>query len=73
MTDSQYRELEIRQPVWARNFREGPHWVQGIVADRIGPLSYLVILPEGDLWRRHIDQLDYLWVKFSHAMVVPVV
>ena len=20
-----------------------------------------------------VDQLDYLWVKFSHAMVVPVV
>ena len=54
---SQYRELEIRQPVWARNFREGPRWVQGIVADRIGPLSYLVKLPDGDLWRRHIDHL----------------
>ena len=54
---SQYRELEIRQPVWARNFREGPRWVQGIVADRIGPLSYLVKLPDGDLWRRKIDHL----------------
>ena len=20
-----------------------------------------------------VDQLDYLWVKFSHAMVVPVI
>ena len=20
-----------------------------------------------------VDQLDYLWVKFSHAMVVPIV
>ena len=55
--NSQYRELEIRQPVWARNFREGPHWVQGIVADWIGPLSYLVKLPDVDLWRCHIDYL----------------
>ena len=54
---SRCRELEIRQPVWARNFRKGPRWVQVIVADRIGPLSYLVKLLDGDLWRRHIDHL----------------
>ena len=29
--------------------------MQGIVADRVGPLSYLAKLPDGDLWRRHID------------------
>ena len=55
---SKYRELKIRQPVWARNIREGPRWVQGIVADRVGPLSYLIKLPDGDLWRRHIDYLQ---------------
>ena len=43
--------------VWARNFRDSPRWVQGVVADRVGPLSYLVRLPDGNLWQRHIDHL----------------
>ena len=34
---SQYRELEIRHPVWARNFHEGPRWVQDIVAEGSAP------------------------------------
>ena len=54
---SQFRELSTKQPVWARNFRDGPRWVQGVVADRVGPLSYLVHLPDGNLWWRHIDHL----------------
>ena len=27
------------------------------ISDRVGPLSYLVTLRNGDVWRRHIDQL----------------
>ena len=54
---SHARELDIRQSVWARNFRDGPKWIQAEVSDRIGPLSYLVKLPSGETWRRHIDHL----------------
>ena len=54
---SRYRELSINQPVWIRNFRDAPRWLQGVVVDRVGPLSYLVRLPDGNLWRRHIDHL----------------
>ena len=28
-----------------------------MVVDRVGPLSYLMRLPDGNLWRRHIDHL----------------
>ena len=51
------RELDIGQSVWARNFRDGPKWIQAEVSDCIGPLSYLVKLPSGETWRRHIDHL----------------
>ena len=51
------RELRLGQSVWARNFRDGPTWVPATVSDQLGPLSYLVQLPDGGLWRRHIDQL----------------
>ena len=54
---SQARELHLNQAVWARSFREGPQLVEGIVRDRLSPLSYLVQPNDGSLWRRHIDHL----------------
>ena len=51
------RKLSIGQTVWARNFREGPRWVRAVVSDRSGPVSFIVILENGNLWRRHIDHL----------------
>ena len=51
-------ELVQGQAVWVRNFRDGPAWVSATIADRVGPLSYLVELPNGELWRRHIDHLQ---------------
>ena len=51
------RDLAIGQAVWARNYREGTPWVRTIVTDQVGPLSYLVQCPNGEIWRRHIDQL----------------
>lgn len=51
------RELATGMAVWARNWREGPAWVRARVHDSLGPVSYLVELENGDLWRRHIDHL----------------
>ena len=45
------------QRVMARNLRDGPRWVLGTVVERRGPLSYLVQVATGVLWRRHIDHL----------------
>ena len=41
----------------ARNYRDGPKWMEGVVVERKGPLSYVVQVNHGMLWRRHIDQL----------------
>ena len=54
---SHARELRVGQSVWAKNFREGPAWVPARVSDQVGPLSFLVQLSDGGLWRRHIDHL----------------
>lgn len=56
-TRSKEREFEIEQAVWVRNYRDGPKWIKGVVVDKLGPVSYLVKTMNGDLWRRHVDQL----------------
>ena len=43
--------------VMARNYRYGPKWLPGTVAEVKGPLSYIIQLNSGLLWRRHINQL----------------
>ena len=40
-----------------RNFREGPQWVQAVVVERCGPVSYLVQTLNGNVWKRHIDHV----------------
>ena len=41
----------------ARNYRVGPIWMPGTVVGRNGPLSYLIKVNGGQLWRCHINQL----------------
>ncbi len=45
------------QRVLVRNMREGPRWVLGTVVERKGPLSYLVEVASGAVWKRHVDHL----------------
>ena len=52
-----HREYRIGETVMARNYRDGPKWIEGVVIERKGPLSYVVQVDHGMLWRRHIDQL----------------
>ena len=52
------RKLSIGQTVWARNFREVPCWVRAAMSHRSGPVSFIVILEDRNLWRRHIDHLQ---------------
>lgn len=54
---SKLRTLQVGDSVMAKNYREGPQLMPGLVVDRKGPLSYVIQLESGLLWRRHIDQL----------------
>ena len=51
------RELELGQSVMTRNFRPGSDWVPGIILRKSGPLSYLVKVGDGQVWKRHVDHL----------------
>ena len=52
------RELTAGQEVMARNYRDGDKWMPGTVIERKGPLSYIIQMETGTLWRRHI--IDHL-------------
>ena len=54
---SRAREFRIGDSVWARNLHDGPRWLKAVVSDRLGPVSYLIQLKNGDYWRRHVDHL----------------
>ena len=50
------RHFSIEQNVMVRNLRPGKKWVPG-VKKQLGPLTFLVEVENGILWKRHIDQL----------------
>ena len=37
--------------------REGPRWVDGVITGIQGPVSYLVRVASGAVWRRHVDHI----------------
>ena len=51
------RSFTVGQHVWTRNFREGPQWLEGVIVDCLGPVSYMVRVKTGDLWKRHVDHI----------------
>ena len=51
------RQFVLGQRVWVRNMREGPCWVDGVITGIQGPVSYLVHVASGAVWRRHVDHI----------------
>ena len=51
------REMEVGQTVMVRNLRPGEAWIPGVVVRKLGPVSYLVDVGEGKVWKRHVDHL----------------
>lgn len=54
---SKLQEFYVGNQVLAKNFLDGDKWIPGVVVERTGPLSYIVQIQTGALWRRHVDQL----------------
>ena len=46
----------VGQQVLARNYRAGPRWICGQIAEKRGAVSYRVKVG-GEIWKRHADQL----------------
>ena len=54
---SRNRNFFIGERVLVRNMRNDPHWLLGTIVERRGPLSYLVQVANGVVWKRHVDHL----------------
>ena len=38
--------------------RNDPRWLLGTIVERRGPLSYLVQVANGVVWKRHVETID---------------
>lgn len=43
--------------VWVRDFRGENKWVSGQVVKKLGRKTYSVLMEEGIIWKRHVDQM----------------
>ena len=58
------------------DIRHPGKWEKGTVLERTGPLTYVVELGDGRIWKRHVDHLrqcSYEQKSLSGASVDPVV
>ena len=51
------RAFNLNDPVFVRNHQGNPVWIEGIVAEITGPLSYKIKLNDGSVIRRHVDHI----------------
>ena len=46
-----------------RNLRPGQNWIPGVIIEILGPVTYLVDVNKGQVWKRHADQLKSMSEK----------
>ena len=63
------RTFQLEQTVMVRNFRNGPKWVRGVIIKRKGPVTYLVRVDNGTVWKRHVDHIRSSQVEESNALL----
>lgn len=51
------RESEVGNHVMYKNYSNGPKWLPGKILDKHGPSSYSVLTEDGQVVKRHIDQI----------------
>ena len=56
-TQQKQRSFVPGDPVFTRNYGYGPKWVPATIGSCTGPLSFTVHLCNGQIWRRHVDQV----------------
>ncbi|KRX70751.1 Transposon Tf2-6 polyprotein [Trichinella sp. T6] len=60
VTKPDIQKIRIFAPddlVFARNYAHGPKWCPATIVAPTGPVSYKVRTNDGQLWKRHLDQL----------------
>jgi len=57
-TTANVRSFHINDPVIVKNFSNtGKKWLQGHIIKAVGPLSYVIKLNDGRIFRCHVDHL----------------
>ena len=51
------RELPLGSTVTYKDSKNPSQWLPGVVVKQRGPVSYLVKLNTGQVWRKHVDQI----------------
>jgi hypothetical protein len=51
------RIFHVGDTVIAMNFGGTPKWMPGVLEEKLGPLTFTVRLPDGRVWKRHIDHI----------------
>lgn len=64
------RQVTEGDQVYTKNFGSGPIWVPGTVQKQTGPVSCTVALGNGQIVRRHIDQVRNRHVGLSEETLV---
>ena len=54
------QSFQIGQKVMVKNTRPGPDWIPAVIAQQLGPVSFLVDVESGLRWKRHIDHIREL-------------
>ncbi|CAM1324956.1 Uncharacterised protein r2_g3383 [Pycnogonum litorale] len=49
--------IYVGDKVYALNYGAGDKWVPAVVQTKIGQINFEILLHDGRVWRRHIDQL----------------
>ena len=55
---SRFREFNIGDSVYAKNYGSGPGWLPGKVVEVVGAVLFTVLLEDGRQIRRHAEQLQ---------------
>ena len=68
--NTKLRHFVMGQSVMVKNFPAGPTWVPGVIAQQLGPLTYMIEISAGKFWKRHVDHVkDYPSKGLSSAPV----
>ena len=62
---AQDKQFQENNPVLAKNFSRGPPWITGKVLKESGATTFQVELPDGQVIRRHVDQLKHNRLTFK--------
>jgi len=54
---SRYREFFPGDQVTVKDMRNDSTWWPGTIAERSAPKTYIIVLTDGRVWRRHVDHI----------------